>query len=372
MENIVGKIKKYLERLDKGERLEAVRADFVRELGSVDASEIMAAEEELLKAGTPLNKVQRLCDVHAALFKGKISKEERMKTSEALAGIEGHPLNTFMKENLKLRELIEECKKAPEKIQSVREIAIHYAKKGDLIYPLLDVKYNISGPSAVMWTTDVDIRNGINRLCKAEKKDENWKEDVGKLLTMLDDMIYKEENILFPNCAVNFSEEDWQNIYMDSKDYDVCFGVENATWDGVKKAKEKVAIEGDIIKINGGMLSLNQLEAILNTIPLEITFVDEDNINRYFNEGHKVFKRSMTAIGREVFSCHPPKVSTMVRRIIDEFRNGSLDSMPVWMEKAGRTMLVTYIAVRDENDGYIGTLELIQDMEFAKEYFKQN
>ena len=84
------------------------------------------------------------------------------------------------------------------------------------------------------------------------------------------------------------------------------------------------------------------------------------------------YESSMTAIGREVFSCHPPRVSTMVRRIIDEFRNGSLDSMPVWMEKAGRTMLVTYIAVRDENDGYIGTLELIQDMEFAKEYFKQN
>ena len=200
----------------------------------------------------------------AALFKGKISKKERMKSAEALAGIEGHPLNTFMKENLKLRELIEECKKAPEKIQSVREVAIHYAKKGDLIYPLLDVKYNISGPSAVMWTTDVDLRTGINRLCKAEKKDEKWREDVEKLLTMLDDMIYKEENILFPNCAVNFSEEDWQNIYMDSKDYDVCFGVENATWDGVKKAKEKVAIEGDIIKINGGTLSLNQLEAMLN------------------------------------------------------------------------------------------------------------
>ena len=91
----------------------------------MDASEIMAAEEELLKEGTPLTKVQRLCDVHAALFKGKISKEERMKSAEALAGIEGHPLNTFMKENLKLRELIEECKKAPEKIQSVREVAIH-------------------------------------------------------------------------------------------------------------------------------------------------------------------------------------------------------------------------------------------------------
>lgn len=80
---------------------------------------------------------------------------------------------------------------------------------------------------------------------------------------MLDDMIYKEENILFPNCAVNFSEEDWQNIYMDSKDYDVCFGVENATWDGVKKAKEKVAIEGDIIKSTEERFLLTSLKPYL-------------------------------------------------------------------------------------------------------------
>lgn len=86
MENIVAKIKKYLERLDNGERLEVVRADFVRELGGVDASEIMAAEEELLKSGIPLTRVQRLCDVHAALFKGKNIKRRKDEDCRIIGG----------------------------------------------------------------------------------------------------------------------------------------------------------------------------------------------------------------------------------------------------------------------------------------------
>ena len=102
---------------------------------------------------------------------------------------------------------------------------------------------------------------------------------------------------------------------------------------------------------------------------MEISFVDADNINRFFNEGSKVFKRPGMVIDREVFSCHPPKIEPMVRGIIDDFRNGRRDVVPVWMEKAGRTMLVQYMAVRDRTGKYIGTVELVQDMEFAKEHF---
>ena len=119
----------------------------------------------------------------------------------------------------------------------------------------------------------------------------------------------------------------------------------------------------------GGHLTIEQLTAMLNTLPLEISFVDADNINRFFNEGSKVFKRPGMAIDREVFTCHPPKIEKQVRRIIEEFRNGTLDRVPVWMDKNGRTMLVTYMAVRDKNNQYLGTMELVQDMEFAKEYF---
>lgn len=119
----------------------------------------------------------------------------------------------------------------------------------------------------------------------------------------------------------------------------------------------------------GGHMTIAQLTALLNTIPMEISFIDDNNINRYFNEGPKVFKRAGMAIDREVFACHPPKIEPMVRAILDSFIDGSKDSVPVWMEKNGRTMLVTYMAVRDKKKNYLGTVELVQDMEFAKEHF---
>ena len=114
---------------------------------------------------------------------------------------------------------------------------------------------------------------------------------------------------------------------------------------------------------------MEQLTALLNTIPLEITFIDADNINRFFNEGPKVFKRPGMALDREVFSCHPPKIEPMVRAIIDDFRNNRRDTVPVWMDKNGTTFLVTYMAVRDKQKNYLGTVEVVQDMGFAKEHF---
>ena len=127
--------------------------------------------------------------------------------------------------------------------------------------------------------------------------------------------------------------------------------------------------EEEEIVMPGGHLTIEQLIALLNTIPMEITFVDAVNINRFFNEGPKVFKRPLMAIDREVFSCHPPKIEPMVRQIIDDFRNKRRDEVSVWMEKGGRTMLVKYMAVRDRTGRYIGTVELVQDMEFAREHF---
>ena len=114
---------------------------------------------------------------------------------------------------------------------------------------------------------------------------------------------------------------------------------------------------------------------------MEISFVDADNINRFFNEvgldpcgqnralAPKVFKRPGMAIDREVFSCHPPKVEPMVRSIIDSSRSGKADRVPVWMDKGGCTMLVQYMAVRDAKGNYLGTVELVQDLEFAREHF---
>ncbi len=462
----IEKLKSYLKRLGEGESLEAVRKDFAEEFQGVEASEIMKAEEAILAEGTPITEVQKLCDVHSALFHGTTDYSNKHEKSAALSQVKGHPLQTFTRENEALTKLIDRMKEllhdtdertcsgsrqAEEKqtdtgnlpvdekqadtgslpqiaalLLKIREVAVHYAKKGDLLYPHLNARYGIAGPSAVMWTADDEIRDELGALCKALQRgretagqnatgskgretaeqnatgsfqssqwDAKWLERLQKVLLRAEEMIYKENHILFPNCAVNFTEEDWMGIYRDAKDYADCLGVHGEVWEEAenwlrkekeakktvfKGAKDSQDSEGEedragsnfsdgVIHMPGGHMTIRQLTALLNTIPLEISFIDAEDRNCYFNEGPKVFKRAQMALGRSVYTCHPPKVETMVRRIIGEFREGTLDRVPVWMDKGGRTMLVTYMAVRDESGEYMGTMELVQDMEFAKEHF---
>ena len=408
MKDRIETLKEYLKRLGDGEPLEAVRKDFVEVFKDVDPAEIMKAEQEMLAEGTPLSDVQKLCDVHAALFHGKTReeqianaekavhastlREERETKTRELAQIKGHPLWLFANENGALAMLLEQAEEKikdgsanKKTLESLRGISIHYAKKGDLLYPVLNVRYAISGPASVMWTVDDEIRDELNALAKQkhQKETDAWKQRLNAVLTRMEEMIYKESNILFPNCALNFSEEEWYHIYRDAKDYAECFGIRGDSWEDAEAHLTDTASTADTmsaehaftgsetrIHLPSGSLTLSQLTAMLNTIPLEITFVDIDNVNRYFNEGPKVFKRPGMALGREVFTCHPPKIEERVRRIIGEFRAGNLDQVPVWMDKGGRTFLVTYYAVRDKQEQYLGTLELVQDMEFAKEHFR--
>ena len=532
-------LRSLLDRLSEGEDLESVRADFVRDFKDVDPAEIMRAEQGLMESGMPLSKVQKLCDVHSALFHGDTREEQianaeravqaslknqagkeeknyinKSLEAESLIQIPGHPLSTFTKENEALGQYLENTKArweslveslsgkaggknkaekaegakgvqgaqgaqgAPdweallavfsEELAKLRSFTVHYAKKGDLLYPLLKVKYDISGPSQVMWTVDDEIRDTLGELnrelsekSKGVRALRNTGEDLDDeeeeyirskaeitesilnsfflknylaVRNRMEEMIYKEENILFPMCALQFQKEEWIQIYFDSKDYEACFSVENATWKEAEEAgntpekwraveaagdsergksgkeaseehsgdfrnaalpqgagkmledllrrveslegksgnrgESPSASDGEII-MPGGHLKKNEIIAMLNTLPVEITFVDKDNINRFFNEGPKVFKRPQMAIDREVFSCHPPKVEPMVRMIIGNFRDGKEDEVPIWMEKGGKPFLVRYMAVRDKEQNYVGTLEAVTDMTEVKEHFRQ-
>lgn len=385
-EQRIKKLTEYLQRLGAGEELEEVRKDFIKEFSDVQASEIMEAEQELMKQGTPLEKVQRLCDVHAALFHG-VTPEEEMKKRQSfeqkeygnksqqaqeLEQVEGHPLYTLTKENQALLKLLQQFAGSEDEnlLSIIGQFAVHYAKKGDLLYPHLKVKYGIAGPSDVMWTVDDEIRDEYSALMRESQRGDEWNKRLRAVLKRIEEMVHKEQNILFPICAVNFTKEEWMGIYRDAKDYIVCFGVEDIHWQEAEDQEIVRENSGkDEIVLPGGHMTLEQLTALLNTVPLEITFIDVDNINRFFNEGPKVFKRPGMALDREVFSCHPPKIEPMVRAIIDDFRHGRKDRVPVWMEKGGRTMLVTYMAVRDKTGKYVGTAEFVQDMEFAKEHF---
>ena len=392
----VEQLKGFLKRLGTGEELGAVRKDFASQFKHVEASEIMKAEQGLMREGTPLEEVQQLCDLHSALFHGStiheqmdaehakveavLEAQEKSKSVVTLVETVGHPLNQLTEENKALDALIESIRpKVADKtatiddVNTVRQVSVHYAKKGDLLYPKLKVDYAIGGPSMVMWTVDGDIRDQLGDLAKSSQSVDDWYRRFDELLTRAQEMIYKEQNILFPICAENFSKEEWYQIYKDTAQYEEIFGVKRIAWPEADAAlatqTSKSSGDDNAIGLIGGTLTVDQLDAMLNTMPMEVTFVDHEDINRYFNDGEKVFKRPTTAIGRDVYSCHPPKVEPIVRGIIDSFRKGDRDNVAVWLEKQGRPFYVNYMAVRDQNNNYIGTLELVQDMQFAKEHF---
>ena len=392
----VEQLKGFLKRLGTGEDLGAVREDFASQFAHVEASEIMKAEQGLMREGTPLAEVQQLCDLHSALFHGStiheqmesehakveavLEAQEKSKSVVSLIETVGHPLHQLTEENKALDTLIESIRpKVADKtatvddVNAVRQVSVHYAKKGDLLYPHLKVAYDISGPSMVMWTVDGDIRDQLGDLAKSSQSVDDWYRRFDELLTRAQEMIYKEQNILFPICAENFSTEEWYQIYKDTAQYEEILGVKRTAWTEAETAlatqTTKASGDDNTIALIGGSLTVDQLNAMLNTMPMEVTFVDHEDINRYFNDGEKVFKRPTTAIGRDVYSCHPPKVEPIVRGIIDSFRKGDRDNVAVWLEKQGRPFYVNYMAVRDQNNNYIGTLELVQDMQFAKDHF---
>ena len=349
--------------------------------------------------------VEELVTAHPELYRGdtreeKIANAEREMTDSvqrarelaagkdyahkhelaaALAAIPGHPLHTLTRENRALsgwidraREKLAAHEDVGELLGRIRELSVHYAKKGDLLYPLLKVNYEIAGPSDLMWTEDDEIRDKLADLANDAGRGGDREKRLSDVLRRVEEIIRKEEKILFPICAVNFTEAEWQGIYRDAKDYGPCLGVTGQLWAEAESAAAPVGAphDGEVV-MPGGHMTVEQLTALLNTIPMEITFVDADDINRFFNEGPKVFKRPAMAIDREVFSCHPPKIEPMVRAIIGDFRKGLRDRVNVWSEKNGRTMLVTYMAVRDRESRYLGTVELVQDMEFAREHFEK-
>lgn len=395
-------LKDYIERLTKGEDLESIQEEFKRNFSDVSAVEIARAEQKLLAEGTPLSDVQRLCDVHSALFHGMTQAEriaaaekevERSRQNEEMNQIvdgfdeklaiettnfmkeTGHPLHVLSIENKAIEELVENIEKALsegktitqilEQLKKLTTIAQHYGKKDELMFPLLKDKYGFSGPSNVMWGVEDEIRDQLRKII--QNANEAKKEDLTTVLKRIREMIYKEKNILFPLCVSSFSEEEWMAIAKDMPMFGACLIAEIPTWSKQKEEKVAMFTETGKVTLPGGSMTLKQLRAMLNVIPMELSLIDENEINCYFNEGEKVFTRPTMAIGRKVYSCHPKRVEPMVRMLIHDFKKGKKDSMHILSEKSGKSVLINYYALRDDNGTYLGTLEAVQILDGIKD-----
>ncbi len=366
-------IKNIIRELHRGMTPQQAKEKFEKEIGSITSFEIAQIEQELINEGVSTEEIKQFCNVHALLFKSILS--ESFKDVEYPV----HPVNLLKQENQQIKKLIEKIKKAVQEknidtlsglLEELKKIDVHYSTKEQLLFPYLE-KHGFMGPSKVMWGKHNDIRammkNAIDALEKVEF-DEYVKKYLNPLIQEIDGMIFKEENILFPSALEMLSPQEWVEILKEIRETGFAFIKLPATLDKLIEEFEAnlstgPKIEDGQIVFDTGKLTLDELESVLNTLPVDITFVDKNDKVKYFSKSKdRIFLRTRSVLGREVQNCHPPQSVDKVKQIVEWFKKGEKDSVDFWINFKGRLVYIRYFAVRDKNGKYLGTLEVTQDI----------
>jgi PAS domain S-box-containing protein len=376
----IARLKEIVLDLHRDVPLEEVKKRFDELIADVGPTEIAAMEEQLIAGGVPVKEVQRLSDLHVGVFKETLDAQD---IPDAPAG---HPVHTFLAENEaftdaagdmdlllqqlridgtpdKLVELEQPLREALDKLAGIE---IHYQRKENQLFPYLE-QHGISGPPQVMWGADDEIRAYLKQAREAfERRDLEALLELGQVCTRaIVDMIYKENHILFPLSLATLDEGEWVEIVEGEGDIGYAFAAPAADWPGTAGDTRApvVAKDADQLDLDTGQVTLEQVNLMLKHLPLDVTFVDENDRVRYFSAGkERIFPRSPGIIGRHVQNCHPPKSLDVVNRLVGELRAGRQDEATFWIRVQGRLIYIRYFAVRDDEGAFRGTLEVSQDV----------
>ncbi len=381
------KLKTLIKELHAGATVEDVQERFKVEFGEVSTTEISQMEQELVAEGLPIEEVQKLCDVHASVFDGSIKDIHPSKDNSQ---VKGHPVYIFLLENEKLEEVIEkEIKPYIEILKNgldntailmlrigferLSEIDVHYSRKENVLFPMLE-KHDITAPPKVMWGIDDEIRSEIKEVLSILSKNTFNKDELlqkaESTVMKTSDMIFKENNILVPLMNTTFSLVEWYNIDKAQREFGLCLIEAQEDWD-IKiediniedQQEEEITNQDGEIKFDAGSLVPEEINAILNTIPLDMTFVDKNDKVKYFTQGkERIFDRPLTIIGREVSMCHPPASVHIVEQIVDDLRTGKKDNEDFWIKMGPMFVYIRYFAVRNKEGEFLGTLEITQNI----------
>ena len=383
-------LKNLMLRLHAGEDKEVIQEEFNEVFDEISPYEIQLMERNLMSEGITFAEIMSLCNVHANLMGSKVNTQTTVADFEQ----PGHPVHVMKMENLAIRGALDrverllvnflETKDSTIEKGLKRQISLldqfenHYQRKEYAMFPIMEKK-GITAPPKVMWGVHDQIRDLYRDFKKAlnDGKESTLEEFQIARDEMLE-MIQKEENILIPMVEQVFHVDDWETIASQSPDYGYCIVKPEKEW-AVKKSfspvKEETQVEseGDI-PLSTGSLSLKELNLILNLLPMELSFVDAQNIVKYYNEGNgeeKIFKRTPSAIGRDVILCHPPRVHETVQTIFEQLKSKQKEKEEMWFKTEDKMVHVTYHAVWDEEGKYMGCLEYVQDIKPLVNHFEE-
>ena len=396
------KLKSIIRQLHEGRPVDEVKLAFADLLEDVGPDEIVRIEEALVAEGLDPAEIQPLCDIHVSVFKESLDGQRAPET------LPGHPIFTYRAENLGVARMLDEVaealndfvslpnehtrEEAQAALVQLMEYDRHYLRKENLLFPYLE-RTGFVGPSKVMWGVHDEIREMWRALSTAVEESQpavGGKPDTALLAKFeplaeaIRSMVYKEEHILFPAALQRLNDADWAAIRDQGDEIGYSYARPGRAWApgmGVPDAETaQTAAHGGAaaevasivppsggIPLNTGVLTAEQINLMLRTLPVDVTFVDEYDEVRYFTQGReRIFQRSPAIIGRKVQNCHPPQSLGRVQQILDDFRAGVRDVAEFWIQMApeGEPLFVhiRYFALRSEDGTYRGTIEVTQNL----------
>lgn len=374
MESKIKNLIAFCQGIYKKENGKELYEKYLKDIKDVTPQEVFLIENEQLKMGMTSEQMLTFVDKIINVFRVSLEAYPWKKPTN------GSFLYYLMEENKGLIKILDDFKSVMKSkdydvikgksvgfVDSLYEYNEHLLKLENILFPYMEKKMERYDGLKIMWALHDDVRNELKSIKKLLKSDDINQKDInvklGSLYFKMYGMVEKQELIMFPAASKIISDDEFKAMDIQSFDYKFPY---------IKKPKKPIIEFNDIskdtdsdavFKTETGSLSYDQVELLINTLPVDVTFVDENDKVAFFSRPKdRFFPRSAAVIGRDVRNCHPPKSVHVVVKIIESFKNGTKDNASFWIQMKGKFILIQYFALRDNKGNYKGTLEVSQDI----------
>lgn len=344
-------------------------------IDQVIPSDIIFAVDQLVKSDIPLEElkkgINKLLNILYTAVQNYPYSEPPPDSYFACCIKNNNELDKRLKS---IRPLLKQLNKTPldlkikkqlaDIISGIMEYEKYYQIKENVLFPFIENHLEAYRCLQVMWSFHDDIRRNLkdlNQHLLAEKLELRPVNRLfGDIFFNMYAIIFREERILFPYLEEITEVDDLNLLFKDSLEIGFPY------YTPVKKTNEpQSSDQADLHNINlkSGNLTAEQIVLLFNNLPVDITFVDENNKVKFFSTPKKrIFPRTNAIIGRDVNNCHPPESVHIVEKIIEAFKSGKKDKASFWIRVKGELVLIQYFALYDNEDKYRGVIEVSQEV----------
>lgn len=347
-------------------------------IDTVIPSDFITLFDELIKEGHPMESIKVLTNKVLNVFHVPIESFHRVepKSNSFLGVLEQN--NQAMEQVLtKIRPVFKAFVKDVNNTELKTELKSlftelelftkHYAIKENVLFPIIEKTWDDYRCLQIMWSFHDDIRRNIKMIITQLATDtidlKGFNRGVGDIFFNMLAIKFREERILFPYILSTLSEADL--MMMNSEGFEMGYPYIQPLKPDSRT--ETGYTDNGLANLGSGILSVEQIKLIFNHLPVDITYVDENDRVLYFSTPKKrIFPRTSAIIGRQVTNCHPPESVHVVEQIVESFRTGEKDHADFWIKMKGEFILIRYFAVRDEQKNYKGVIEVSQEISDIK------